>query len=305
MSIDFNVTAPWSGICDVTVDGQAMVKIPKFYVKYGLGPSGSKREGKPIRWVSDHEKEGFHVHPAFLKDGVEIPYFLIGKYEAYNEGSGKAGSAVGKSPWVNVTTAAAISACAARNTGTGDQAGWHLQTIYEVAARQILMLLEYGTPDMQTKIGNGNVSSSGAVATGGTNAKWRGICEAWGNVWEQVDGCKGNGTTLQVFDNKGNRTYVDTGLIPPASGYPKDTYTNTGANYDLSDLFIPSTVDATASNGSFSDYFWGPVSGFACYYGGSWDYGTRCGAFCLHFFAALSYADSRLCFRLAKYPTVS
>ena len=304
MSINFSTKMPWSGITDVTIDGQAMVKIPKFYVRCYTPTSGAY-SGKLCREISDVQSDGFHVHPAFLKDGVEIPYFLIGKYEAYNAGSSKAGSAVGQSPWVNVTTAAAISACAARNTGTGDQAGWHLQTIYEVAARQILMLLEYGTPDMQTKIGNGNVSSSGAVATGGTNAKWRGICEAWGNVWEQVDGCKGNGTTLQVFDNKGNRTYVDTGLIPPASGYPKDTYTNTGANYDLSDLFIPSTVDATASNGSFSDYFWGPVSGFACYYGGAWECGTQYGAFCLAFHRALSYADSSLGFRLAKYPTVS
>ena len=34
MAIDFNKTYPWSDIETVTIDGQIMVKIPKFYVKY-------------------------------------------------------------------------------------------------------------------------------------------------------------------------------------------------------------------------------------------------------------------------------
>ena len=305
MSINFDITAPWSGITDVTVDGQAMVKIPKFYYKRGNAATGSKREGKTGWWVCDHAKAGYSVHPAFMKDGAEIPYFLRGKYEAYNAGGGKAGSAAGKSPWVSIDNPGAISACAARNTGTGDQAGWHLQTIYEVAACQMLMLLEYASPDMQAKIGSGNSSSSAAVATGSTNAKWRGICEAWGNVWEHVDGCKGNGTTLQVFDNKGNRTYVNTGITPPSSGYPKDVYTNTGEGYDLGALFIPSSTDATASNGSFGDYFWGPVSNFVTYYGGVWADGAYDGAFSLNFINAASSSTGAVGFRLAKWPTAA
>ena len=54
MSINFDITAPWSGITDVTVDGQEMVKIPKFYYKRGNAAVGSKREGKTGWWVCDH-----------------------------------------------------------------------------------------------------------------------------------------------------------------------------------------------------------------------------------------------------------
>ena len=72
MSINFDITAPWSGITDVTVDGQAMVKIPKFYYKRGNAATGSKREGKTGWWVCDHAKAGYSVHPAFMKDGAEV-----------------------------------------------------------------------------------------------------------------------------------------------------------------------------------------------------------------------------------------
>lgn len=40
MSIDFDNTYPWAGIETVTIDGQQMVKIPKFYVKtFDAGPT--------------------------------------------------------------------------------------------------------------------------------------------------------------------------------------------------------------------------------------------------------------------------
>ena len=72
MSLDFTKISPWKDIADVTIDGQVMVRIPKFYVKYGLGPDGSTQASKPCWWVSDHAKTGFHVHPAFVKAGAEI-----------------------------------------------------------------------------------------------------------------------------------------------------------------------------------------------------------------------------------------
>ena len=46
MSIDFSVRKLWAGITKVTVDGQTMVKIPKFYVRKYTPTSGSYK-GKP------------------------------------------------------------------------------------------------------------------------------------------------------------------------------------------------------------------------------------------------------------------
>ena len=304
MALDISYFAnkqPWAGIETVIVDGQSMVKIPKFYCRRYTPASGSYA-GKSCWEVSDKPAPGFHVHPAFMRNGSEIDYFYRASYEAYNAGGGKAGSIAGVQPWVSITNPDAISACAARNTGTGEQAGWHLQTIYEVAACQILMLLELGTPDVQTKIGTGNVSSSGAVASGTSNAKWRGICEAWGNVLEHVDGCKGSGTTIQVFDNKGNGTYVNTGLTMPSSGYIKEVYDNTGTNFDLGDLFLPSSVSSSSYDGSFGDYSYGIVSNFISLYGGNWGYGAGAGAFCWYFSFTAKDAYASVGFRLAKYP---
>lgn len=56
-------------------DGQVMVEIPKFYYKYSYD--------NPIHeWlVSLFWSPGFVVHPAFIKNGVEVDYRYIGAYE--------------------------------------------------------------------------------------------------------------------------------------------------------------------------------------------------------------------------------
>lgn len=297
---NFNKIYPWSDIESVTVDGQAMVKIPKFYVKYGEAPEGSEYAGKKCHWVSEIKKDGYHVHPAFMRNGVEKDYFLIGAYEAYNAGGGKAGSASGKAPWVSMTNPQAIQYCAARNTGTGEQAGWHLQNIYERAAISLLMLIELGTPDVQKAIGAGNVSSSAAVATGGTNAVWRGIHEYWGNVWEHCDGFKTDASSIgQIFDNQGNGEYKNTGVVV-TEGWIKSCAEAKGANFDLSDVFVPAVSDGTEANGTYSDYCWArPGSVF--YVSGSWDYGSRDGAFVFSVNDPASNSGVGLGLRLAKY----
>ena len=292
---------PWAGICSVTIDGQAMVKIPKFYVRCYTPTSGAFA-GKVCREISDCAQTGYHVHPAFVHNGAEMPCFYIGAYEAYNAGSGKAGSKSGQTPWVSIDNPAAISACAARNTGASgsEQYGWHLQTIYERAAISMLMMIELGTPNVQTAIGAGNVSSSAAVATGSTAAKWRGIHEFWGNVWEHTDGATTDASSiLHIFSTQGDGTYVSTGVVP-AGGWIKKVSEASGTNFDLNDVFIPTVSDGTESNGTFGDYCW-VAANCVLYMSGYWGYGSQAGAFSFDVGDASSGAGAGFGFRVAKY----
>ena len=165
MTLDFTKLAPWKNIETVTLDGEEMVRIPKFYVKVGTAPAGTDQSGKKCWWVSPTARKGYHVHPAFMHKGEELDQFYIGAYEAYSEGSNKAGSAKGKSPWVSITFDQSQAACEAHNKADGTQTGWHLQNLYERSAVALLCMLEIGSPDAQGKIGAGNSSSNAAGAT--------------------------------------------------------------------------------------------------------------------------------------------
>ena len=305
----FSSTAPWAGITKVTVDGQTMVKIPKFYVRKYTPTSGSYK-GKPCWEIADNKADGFHVHPAFMHNGVEIDYFYIGAFEASVDASNsaKAASLTAKTPWVNITYDNAIKACTARNTGASgsEQYGWHMQNVWERSAVALLALVELGSPDVQTKIGAGNSSSSAAVVTGSTNAVYRDMHELWGNVWECVDGFRGGGvtTSARVFDNQGNQTYINTGATLPTGtdAWVKDILTATGTNFDLNDGFFPSSVDSTQANGTFSDYYWYPRSSdYVAYIGGYWSTGASGGLFYWRLGSASAYSDTGIGFRVAKW----
>lgn len=298
----FDKTYPWAGIKTETIDGQEMVYIPKFYYKTGTAPTGSQQAGKKCLWVSDRPIAGYRVHPAFMKAGAEIAGFWVGAYECSVDASvgSKAASVSGKAPLVSIDFPTMQSRCAARNVN--GQTGWHLWNIYELAAIQMLCLIELGSPDVQAKIGSGNSNSSAAVATGSSNAKWRGISELWGNVWHMVDGFKGSGTTIQILDRLGNGTYVNTGVaaLSGTHAYPKDMMDASGSGFDFNDVFIPKTLDATQSNGTYGDFYWYAVNDFVCYHGGAWGGGASGGLFCLSLGVPASCSDVGIGGRLAK-----
>lgn len=303
MSVDFNAIYPWSDIQAVTIDGQAMVKIPAFYVKVGKAADGTTAAGRKCYWISDKPRSGFHLHPAFMRAGKAIPCFYFGGYEASADGS-KAASLAGKSPWVNITIGNSRAACAARNTGTGDQAGWHLNNVYERSAISLLMMIELGTADVQTAINSGNVSTNGAAATGGTKAVWRNIHEFWGNVDEWVDGMKFNNYAVSMWDNKGNQTYVTTGAtVPSGSGaIIKDMWETSGESFDLNDVFVPKTTTSGAGNYGSDGVWSNNGSDNVLDVSGTWGDGARAGAFLFGAVVSASDAYSNFGFRLAKYP---
>lgn len=251
MALDFSKIGPWNKIKEVEVDGQKMVRIPKFYHGRITAPVGSQHEGKTLFVVSDIPREGLHVHPAFMWKGEELPYFEYGAYEASNaddpngtmyDSTGyskiltghKACSLPNVHVWNRIYKEEAVTACEARNTGASgsEQYGWHLHNIYETSAIAILMLAEYGATNMQDIIGRGNVDQTwdtstnfgglGAdknVLTGASDAVYRGIHELWGNCWEHTDGAyTDTAGVLYILSNKMDGTYVTTSYTGGTGG---------------------------------------------------------------------------------------
>ena len=81
----FNNHPTYAGIVDQTIDGQAMVKVPKFWFKTGTVPSGTYA-GKRYWMISDQPAPGFAVHPAFMNYGAEVAQYWVGKYQGTNVG---------------------------------------------------------------------------------------------------------------------------------------------------------------------------------------------------------------------------
>jgi hypothetical protein len=259
----FNSHPTYAGIVTQTIDGQSMVKIPKFYFKAGTVPSGTYA-GKAYWMISNRPVTGFTVHPAFLgTGGVELDQIWIGKYQASYDGSSKAQSISGVLPMVSIDFPTARARAYARNTG--GVSGFRLWSIYDLSAIQMLATIEKGGLDMQSLIGQGRVSASSVAnvdATDVAQAIWRGIVGLWGNVWQMVDGIKRNGGNWHrwQYNVPGNTATNDfsTGYINTsqpaltANGYPVTFNISLLAN----GIIVPASVDSAASNGSTGDYYW-------------------------------------------------
>lgn len=304
----FNSHPVFGGIVNQTIDGQAMVKIPKFYFKAGAVPSGTYA-GKAYWMISDQPVPGFSVHPAFLgAGGVELDQIWVGKYQASASG-GKLQSVAGVAPRVSMDFPTARAEAYARNVS--GVSGFRLWSYYDLAAIQMLASIELGGLDMQTLVGQGRVSQSSAAnvdASDVAQATYRGIVGLWGNVWQMVDGLKRNGGNWWrwQYNVPGNTTtsdfsagYVNTGRSAlTSSGYPVTFDTTLLA----AGIIVPATVDGTASNGSTGDYFSSNTStdDRIAYHGGYWGDGAGAGLFCLDVSNAPSTANSGLGARLAK-----
>ncbi len=288
------------------VDDQAMVEISQFYFLVKTLPSGPYA-GKQARFINKTAFSGAKLHPAFLNGGVEISSFYIGAYEAFGDGETKAGSSVKKPPLVSIDFPTMVSRCNARNAS--GVTGFSLIDIYQIAAIQMLAHVEMGTTDSQSVFGRGNCDSpvpyaSGgwALSTGYTNAIWRGIHELWGNTWCMVQGLENRDGAIWVWDSGGGKSFVNTGEVFPYSGYPTEMHVASGANFDLSALYLPKTTISSQDNGTYSDYFWITKDGTTkvCYHGGGWDYGSLNGLFDLYLCYAASNSYSNIGGRLAK-----
>lgn len=306
----FNNHPVYAGIVAQVVDGQRMVKIPRFYYMAGTVPSGVYA-GKTYWMISDQPVAGFSVHPAFIgAGGAQLNQVWVGGYQASYDGSSKMQSVAGAMPMVSMDFPTARQRAYARNTG--GVTGFREWSAYDLSAIQMLMSIEIGRLDVQAMVGQGRVAQTSAAAVDAADvaqATWRGIVGLWGNVWQMVDGLKRRGGTWWrwQYNAPGSATpgdfttgYINTGV--PAlstSGYP---VTFDATMLATAGLFVPASVDGLASNGSTGDYFWSNTStdDRVLYHGGSWGHGADAGLVCASADYAPSNAHSTFGARLAK-----
>jgi hypothetical protein len=267
----------------VVIDGQNMVKIPKFYIRRATIGSGANT-GKEAWWISDQPVDGYVVHPAFKVGGSEVDQIYVGKYQASMDGS-KLGSQPGVLPAVGNTLTEFQAAAAARNVlGVS---GFGLWSVYHWSAIQWLYLVENASMDSQAETGQGRVSAASTAnvdALDVAQATYRGIVGLWGNVWQWMDGLKTIGGVINLWDREGNQTWVDTGQIPAnlnSATYPVTFLGANGIGYDMDDVFLAETGPTINSGATAPDYqYWHDLFESFPVVGGGWGDGAIAGLWC-------------------------
>jgi hypothetical protein len=151
-------------------DGNVMVEIPKFYYR-------QERSGTTTTWkVSAVGQSGYKVHPAFIKDGVEVDFRYYGAYDAcvYDDSASgylaglnlddntanvdlvndSLASVKGIYPMVGLTRAEF------RTLGGNVGAGWRQLDFTLWSAVQMLYLIEYQSFYSQDILGAGNTNGT-------------------------------------------------------------------------------------------------------------------------------------------------
>ena len=160
-------------------DGMVMVEIPKFYMKK------TKVSNLNTWYISAVARDGYTVHPAFVKNGVEVNYRYYSAYDAcywdatdstYKSGlnlddltasldlaADKLASVSGVYPIVGVTRAECRTLAANRG------AGWRQGDAYLWNAILMLYLTEYGNFNSQLLLGAGNTNGSYVASSSNQN----------------------------------------------------------------------------------------------------------------------------------------
>ena len=302
--------------------GQVMVEIPKFYYKHSMS-------GNVHSWeISEMPLSGYAVHPAFLKNGVEVDHRYFGAYEA-SSASSTMGSASGTTPAASKTRTTFRTEASARGTG------WRQVEYYLHSAIQLLYLVEYQDFNSQEMIGEGRTTLSGGSwdtssyigisgksnADGnGTNSNdsstlggdaymtYRGIENWYGNMWEMRDGWTVNDVSssqLIMYATNNDADFADTGSTNMTVIYD-DTSPISGEGYisglaDISNGFIGNAMSG-ASNTYVGDYYWQYAGGSGWslpMVGAPANTGSLAGTFTLHVSGASSASGVSLSSRLA------
>ncbi|WP_339886469.1 hypothetical protein [Vreelandella maris] len=287
----FNGHPVFGGVQDVSVDGQIMVEVPRFYYKRGTAG------GDPAWWISDQPLTGFATMPAFVLDGVEVSSFQVGKYQASLSG-GKLQSVSGVSPVVSRSLTQFLADAEARNlSGVAGFRLWH----YDMwLAIQWLYLVENATMDSQTKTGEGRVNESSAAAVDAADvaqATYRGIVGLWGNVRQWMDGLRTVSGSIERRPYSGAWTSTG-GSIPfdATSGYPI-TFRSTGDEQFIADTFSGSN-DASATMPD--QRYWSDASEYYPNVGGYWGFSAGAGLWYLLCYSAASISSTNVGARLAR-----
>lgn len=280
-------------------DGQVMIRVPRhWWLQEYVG-------GKHRFWVSPYPVKGYH----------EFTGGYIGKYgatmyddgtSAYVDGDGNGGADIandvlasisGKKPWSKETRTDFRTL--AENRGTG----WHLlgNRIYSAVVR--LMIIEFGTLNMQEAISEGNSKFAAWVfatcigATGKSNTdgeisngqsttngnigdyvSYRGIEDIFGNLWQFLDGVNVKNVEADLasylwlcneyanYADDVETNYTKSGELALLDGYGANLIQNIN---DKGGLF-PSAVGGSSTT-KLTDYFLTAYDSLSPGYGTQWN----------------------------------
>lgn len=294
-------------------DGQVVVEIPAFSVRYGFLNGVHTREVK-LGCSDALIAQGFQPHPAFIKtDGSYKDAFYIGAYHTYDD-DGTGSSVSGQTNTRSQTRAVFRTEAEARGTG------WHVLSYLELAAVQTLLVCEHQDYNSQRAIGNGaDTGTTYGVTTGQSNGNgnhsvnstdnasdaddymaYRGIENLYGRAWQWVDGINVYERVVYLtndqtaFDDDTSDGYEFYAQVPSGlSSYQKELH-------PLADVFLPSVVTEGSSTTYLGDAFWSSTGWRVAFVGGSSNDGSQDGAFCLHLNfgsgGSGSNVGSRLCY---------
>jgi hypothetical protein len=312
-SSPFDALMPWAGMVQETINGNVLVKIPKFWYKWTSTSSTLKLQ------IADKAVAGFHVSPAHADRGDgkgERDYVYIARYKC---SSTDYKSVTGKSPKVSITRDAARTAIKALGTGL------YQQDFAMFWTTRMLYLVEYANWNSQAAIGYGCGNGSSVQNTGtsdgmpyhtgtkqssratyGVGVQYRWIEDPWGNVREWCDGIYFAGTNKadiyiiknpSSFSDTTGGTKVGTRLTTSGSISDWSIPTATGFEYAL----YPSAVSGGAQT-YIADYCHYSSSGVALYVGSYYDQNQSYGMFYLGGDNTASESGSRLGARLMYLP---
>lgn len=306
-SSPFDNILPWSGMkeCNIVsgvvtayrgdatfsrTANDTFIEIPKFWVKF---------DGPTLRnsYISSSPQEGFFVHPAFMRRGVEVDKIYVGKYKT---GAGHV-SKSGLAPLVSITRAAFRTGAAAKGTR------YSQFTVAAMAAVNMLYLVEFADFNAQSLIGAGHTLSTNtaAISTGtcdsmtyhtgtaasdrtvatGYSTVYRGIEDLWGNVWTFVDGVNIS-ANVPYFCLDHSKFADDTSANYTSIGYTISTTNGcaTALGYTPSNnggwLQLPTAVGGDGTNYT-TDYYYQNAEGWRlAVVGGFWNNSLGAGPFC-------------------------
>jgi len=277
-------------------NGNVMVEIPKFYYKYSY-------VGNTHNWsISLLPLDGYAVHPAFNKGGVEVEHRYIGAYSASTDGT-VLKSVSGEYCDCSMTRATM------RTRAQAIGIGWSILDFNLLSAIQLLMLIEFGTFNIQDPngigmgrtqlyngswadgslyglngLGNNIGNATGNVSSGGMATdymSYRGIENFYGNVWKWVDGINIKdhipyicNNLTQFADDVFTGSYISAGITMANSDGWQNTLAQTGTG------FFPASVGASSST-KITDFYWQNTGNRVVTFGGRADDGSLVGAFYL------------------------
>jgi hypothetical protein len=182
-------------------NGRVMVRIPKFWYKTE-NPSANVYRW----WISDIERSGFSVHPAFFQRGGSpaTDYIYIGAYEAdgYDDGGTfKLHSRAGVTPVTGTTypdlPGNNLDIDEAETYANNIGSGWGAFNIWSYSAIKLLFMIEYSNLDSQTELGRGIVDKASGSGFAGEDTASFNVND---NLDAQLTGCGDDGYAGEAQD---------------------------------------------------------------------------------------------------------